>query len=841
MAATRTRRHLLVNSAPHAEAYSPHLRVFDPPPGRPAQVRPIRGQVLRAEFVSALSAARQRREQAGVEIAGVTPGIYVQFESEPGISLDLQSLENKQQRIELVAVTHFDPDGDDSRRIERATIFVPEGKVEKFIGRFDAYSKTEERAPRERRYEKMLDPVASLRLATLKALWTDEQSAYPSETQTIWWEVWLRRHDGLEVERVTAFATQQGILVGTRRLQFDDRIVMLLFCTPSRLSASIDVLNDLAEVRKAKDAAGFFLDLTGPEQAEWLADLQQRTTHASSDSPVVCILDTGVTRGHPLLAAALAASDCHACGANWGNHDHHGHGTLMAGLALYGDLVPLLVSSQPVNLRNQLESVKILPPMGANSPELYGSITAEATSRAEIQAPNRKRFFSMAVTATDRHDRGEPTSWSAAIDALSAGRSFDPNSQGLVYIDDSSQIHQRLFIISAGNVRENSIQVDHLVASDLEPIQDPAQSWNALTVGAFTDKITINDPSLAGWDPVAIAGELSPYSATGVSLGSQWPIKPDVVFEGGNAIKNTQGSVDFPCLDLSLLSTHHQPAQKSFAHCWATSAATALAANMASQIAAEYPLLWPETIRGILVHSAEWTAQMKTQFASAPTKTARARLVRRYGFGVPDISRALRSANDSLTLINQGIIRPFASGKMREMHLFELPWPTLSLQLLQDADVRLRITLSYFIEPNPARVGWKRRHRYASHGLRFEVRGAAETTADFRKRLNQRALTEEEERPSSNTDSSEWYVGGQARNRGSLHSDMLDGSATDIAARGVIAVYPVSGWWKEQSRRDRSNFGARYALIVSIDTKEQEADIWTEVANQIGIPIEIAP
>jgi Subtilase family len=751
MAAPRNRRHLFVESHPQTEAYTPHLHVFDSPRLRDPEERPALGQRLRAAFESAVSAARQRRARTGIEIEGAEPGIYVQFESEPGVSLDLQSLEDKRQRIELVAVTHFTPDGDESRRIERATVFVPEGKVNRFINRFDAYSKTEQRAPRERRYENMLDPVATLRLATLKALWTDDQSAYPEETQTIWWEVWLRRHNGQEVERVYDFAQQKDIAIGTRRLQFDDRIVMLMFCSPSQLSASIDVLNDFAEVRKAKDAAGFFVDLDAIEQASWLADLHQRTTHALPGSPAVCILDTGVTNGDPLLAPALAASDCHACEQNWGTHDHDGHGTLMAGLALYGDLVPLLASSHPVHLRHQLESVKILPPSGSNSPELYGSITADAISRVEIQAPNRKRSFSMAVTATDRHDRGEPTSWSAAIDALAAGRSFDSHSQGLVYIDDPNQIHQRLIIISAGNVDGNSIQADHLVICDLEPIQDPAQSWNALTVGAYTDKITIQDPTLAGWGPVAIAGELSPYSATGVSLGSQWPTKPDVVFEGGNAIRNAQGTVDFQCVDLSLLSTNHQPAQKSFAHCWATSAATALAANMASQIAAEYPALWPETIRGLIVHSAEWTPQMKAQLATAANKTARARLIRRYGFGVPDISRALRSANDSLTLINQGTIHPFANGSMREMHLFALPWPTQSLQLLEDVEVRLRITLSYFIEPNPARIGWKRRHRYASHSLRFDVRGPTETTEDFHKRLNQRALADEEERPSGVT------------------------------------------------------------------------------------------
>jgi hypothetical protein len=210
--------------------------------------------------------------------------------------------------------------------------------------------------------------------------------------------------------------------------------------------------------------------------------------------------------------------------------------------------------------------------------------------------------------------------------------------------------------------------------------------------------------------------------------------------------------------------------------------------------------------------------------------------VRRYGFGVPHLNRALRSAGDALTLIAQDSIRPFADGKMREMHFYELPWPREILQSLGETPVRLRVTLSYFIEPNPGRCGWKKRHRYASHGLHFEVKGPTESIDEFRKRLNQRALDDDEEKPSAGGDSSEWYLGEQARNHGSIHSDILQGFAADLAERGVVGVCPVSGWWKDQPRRDRSEKGARYALVVSIETPGVETDIWTPVAHQVGVP-----
>ncbi len=160
------------------------------------------------------------------------------------------------------------------------------------------------------------------------------------------------------------------------------------------------------------------------------------------------------------------------------------------------------------------------------------------------------------------------------------------------------------------------------------------------------------------------------------------------------------------------------------------------------------------------------------------------------------------------------------------------------MEELGETAVRLRVTLSYFIEPNPGRRGWRRRHRYASHGLRFELKYPTETVDEFRKRLNQRALDEDEDKPAAGGDAAAWFLGEVARNKGSIHSDIWVGTAADLAERGWVGVYPVSGWWKDQPRRDRSEAGARYALVISIETDAEGADIWTPVAQEIGVPVE---
>jgi hypothetical protein len=154
--------------------------------------------------------------------------------------------------------------------------------------------------------------------------------------------------------------------------------------------------------------------------------------------------------------------------------------------------------------------------------------------------------------------------------------------------------------------------------------------------------------------------------------------------------------------------------------------------------------------------------------------------------------------------------------------------------------VKLKVTLSYFIEPNSGRRGWNRRYSYMSHGLRFDLRRPTESNSEFEKRVNQQALAEDEKRAVSSGETGEWFFGPSLRRgAGSLHADVWTGNAVDLAQRGAFAVFPVTGWWKENPKRDHSDRGAGYALVLSIETPGQDVDVWTPVAQQIGVPVMI--
>ena len=158
---------------------------------------------------------------------------------------------------------------------------------------------------------------------------------------------------------------------------------------------------------------------------------------------------------------------------------------------------------------------------------------------------------------------------------------------------------------------------------------------------------------------------------------------------------------------------------------------------------------------------------------------------------------------------------------------------------LGEQDVELRLTLSYFVEPNPGERGWTRRHRYSSHSFRFAVKRSLESLQQFRQRINKAAEAEEEGYAGAAVGGDNWVLG-PIRDKGSIHSDIWRGSAAELAERDAIGVFPVSGWWKEKPALQRWDRSARYALVVSVRAPGTNVDIYTAIASKIEVPIPAA-
>jgi hypothetical protein len=345
---------------------------------------------------------------------------------------------------------------------------------------------------------------------------------------------------------------------------------------------------------------------------------------------------------------------------------------------------------------------------------------------------------------------------------------------------------------------------------------------------------------------MAPAGGLTPSSRTSVCWDddqrSRWPLKPDLVFEGGNWVESGAGERS-PCQDTHLLTTGFSATGAQFDTNADTSAATAQAARLAAMIQAAYPRLRAETIRGLLVHSAEWTDAMRQQCPGALQNQVMKR-VRTFGYGTPSLTRALHSLNNAVTLVAEAAIQPYRKSgsevRHNQMGLHQLPWPARVLHELGEVPVRMRVTLSYFMEPSPGRRGNIPKWGYPSHGLRFDVRRPGETLDQFRQRLS---LAERDDlaAPIDNVgETRNWVIGVNGRSRGSLQCDWWEGTATQLAASDHIAVYPVTGWWRERPFLGKVENVAPYSLVISIETPEQAIDLYAAITAQTEVTVDIA-
>ena len=698
------------------------------------------------------------------------------------------------------------------------------GKLREFAGDLRPPNKKGVRNPY---HADLANGVSLFAEIELRDLWRHPTKPFPEAGGPIPWEVWLEPG---EVDQFVARAVQEGLTVYPDRLEFPEDTVVLVEGDIGQMARTAIGTGSVRSVSPLGVPIDFVDGLEAEEQADWLQDVLGRTQygpHAHQAASYVTLLDTGITLAHPLIQPALDAADRHAAVLGWDLADLHGHGSKMAGVVLFGDLRTHLQCTAAIYVPHRLESAKVIPDAGHNPYHLLGDRTQKAINAVEVE-PDRLRTFALATTTElDTPHSGAPTSWSTELDQLAAGRS------GIVR-------QRRLIVTSVGNLdAQHGGNIDYLAkCDDLDEaeIQSPSQAWNSIAVGAMTE-INGFGGSTHG-KTLAEVGDLAPMSRT-ASWTKTWPIKPDVVLEGGNWFDDQFSTTPNQHSDLMLVTTSRNYPARSFTHSSDTSAATALAAREIALLRAAYPDLWPETIRALYVGSARWTDRMWSHVAPADRnrKGAFDTMFTRYGYGQPNLERALKSASSAITLIVEDAIRPYENKgsvrKLNEMRLFDLPWPTNVLRGLVGQDVTLRVALSTFIEPNPSEVARGRKNRYASHGLRFALKGADEDVAAFTRRVGRTAT--EDQQDDNGPDSGEWDFGYNRRSVGSIHIDTMTISANDLAQRGVLAVYPVGGWWKDNRAVDPNRCTARFSLVVEIDATEAEVGLYTEVQQRVAL------
>jgi hypothetical protein len=174
--------------------------------------------------------------------------------------------------------------------------------------------------------------------------------------------------------------------------------------------------------------------------------------------------------------------------------------------------------------------------------------------------------------------------------------------------------------------------------------------------------------------------------------------------------------------------------------------------------------------------------------------------------------------------------KPTESKTRRKVKIYRLPIPA---ELLSDADldVELRVTLSYFAEPNM----WGR-SLYRGLDLKWDMQGPQESETEFLQRINALKRPKGIDGKTVKVNAKKpfpWDVGMQLRSRGTVQSDRWRGKMSALVGDKLIAVIPVLGWWDQ--RQPLKTQELPFSLVVSVRGAGVYAAIKPRVEAEAGV------
>lgn len=521
------------------------------------------------------------------------------------------------------------------------------------------------------------------------------------------------------------------------------------------------------------------------------------------EAPGIVVLDSGLATGHPLLGSAIGDAQSFLPGE--GAHDENGHGTHVAGLALYGDF------------ERHLRAGAFVPTLRLFSGRVLDKDN-NATGFVENHIEKAVRHFA------EQHG--------CRIFNLSLGDANKPYSGGhlkglSVTLDTLSRELNVLFVVSAGNHRIGEESPDGLEWRDNYPnyllddawrIVDPAPALNALTVGSlarhnqsWNSQTHTHDPSEV---PIAQPEQPSPFTRGGYSVDGA--IKPELLAHGGNWAINTRASHSLMerVAGLGVVSTNHQFAKgHPFAVDIGTSMAAPQVAHVAASILREHPDADANFIRALLCLNAfmpEASQKLIEQDKSFRSVC---------GYGQVNEESLHRSLENAVTLIAGG------TTVNKRHHFYEIPIPD---EFVSGGKRRLReiaVALAYTPPVRSTRV------KYRATRIDFRLVTAPDlehVTTMFNKATEK---DDYENIPELKTAT----IGQQARSKGTVQADFWRfrqfNAKSKLRNQKLFVVVTRNDFpWGE----NLCDTEEAYSLLVSLrDQENEEARLYSRVKMQL--------
>jgi hypothetical protein len=224
-------------------------------------------------------------------------GVYVEFAGEPGFDLAVQSLEAIRTGIRLQNVR---TEGETDAQRTLATVYIPHAKRGHFLKKIQEYA-TELTKTNKPKNKKLINGISEIRLAVLESFWRPEDRTLIPAGAPEWIEAWLGSDRDEVIVRFEALSESLGLELRDGILRFPERSVKLIRANRAQLEELVERSDDIAEFRPAREVATFYIELENKDQLDLVQEFLTRCNFENDIDVAVCLLDTGVNNGHPLL------------------------------------------------------------------------------------------------------------------------------------------------------------------------------------------------------------------------------------------------------------------------------------------------------------------------------------------------------------------------------------------------------------------------------------------------------------------------------------------------------------------------------------------------------------
>lgn len=539
-------------------------------------------------------------------------------------------------------------------------------------------------------------------------------------------------------------------------------------------------------------------DVTTGEALQLTLDALPTLGPVDANTPTIGVIDSGLN-AHPFIEDVLVG----AIGVpeELGSADAWGHGTRVAGVALFGDLRSQL-STGTLLRHARIASAKVVNDSGNfDDRRLVPAQMRQAITRLAQEFGCRIFVISLG-DAKRTYDGSKVGAWAATLDELARELNV-------------------LIIVSAGNrqprggnrIEQAVTEYPGYLLESANRFCEPAGAMNVVTVGALAHDEGLGPEFEEDVKVRPITRALEPAPFTRIGPGINGAVKPDLVDLGGTmvfdpVVARLRKGEDLPTA--GMMTLHHQFLDRLFTSGSGTSYSAPMVAHKASHLLRQFPNASANLLRALLVGAAVIPEEAASKLAAHGSDAARSIC----GYGRVDPQRAAYSDDHRVIL--------YAEDELQLDHfaVYHMPIP---VEFQGGGKRTLRVTLAY--DP-PVRHS---RADYAGVGMSFRVlRGCdPELIFDhFRRRTKEEGRHPDiEGRYNCNL-----LPGPQQREKGTVQSACITFTKdTDAYGQDYYLVIRCESGWAESFVTTQ-----RFAVTVELE-HQQEVQLYARLRARVRV------